>query len=74
MGGRLKGLTATQLGSAAIKASVEKAGVKADMVEEVLMGCVLQAGLGQAPARQAALGAGLSADMVEEVLMGCVLQ
>jgi len=60
MGGKLKGLTATQLGSMAIKASVEKAGVKPDMVEEVIMGCVLQAGLGQAPARQAALGAGLS--------------
>ena len=56
----LKGLTATQLGSAAIKACVEKAGVKPDMVEEVMMGCVIQAGLGQAPARQAALGAGLS--------------
>jgi len=60
MEGCLKGLTATQLGSSAIKASVERAGVEADQVEEVYMGCVLQAGLGQAPARQAALGAGLS--------------
>lgn len=60
MGGTLQGLTATQLGSKAIKACVERAGVKTDMVEEVMMGCVLQAGQGQAPARQAALGAGLS--------------
>jgi len=60
MGGKLQGLPATQLGSAAIKACVEKAGVKQELVEEVMMGCVLQAGLGQAPARQAALGAGLS--------------
>jgi len=60
MEGCLKGVTATQLGSSAIKASVERAGIEADQVEEVYMGCVLQAGLGQAPARQAALGAGLS--------------
>ena len=52
-------LTAPQLGSAAIKAAVERAGLKADDVSEVLMGCVLPAGQGQAPARQAALGAGL---------------
>ena len=49
-------LTAPQLGSAAIKAAVERAGLKADDVSEVLMGCVLPAGQGQAPARQAALG------------------
>ncbi len=52
-------LTAPQLGSAAIKAAVERAGISVDDVSEVLMGCVLPAGLGQAPARQAALGAGL---------------
>ena len=52
-------LTAPQLGSAAIKAAVERAGLNADEVSEVLMGCVLPAGQGQAPARQAALGAGL---------------
>jgi len=52
-------LTAPQLGSAAIKAAVERAGLKAEDVSEVLMGCVLPAGQGQAPARQAALGAGL---------------
>ena len=57
--GDLKGLTAPQLGSAAIRAAVERAGVAPDAVDEVLFGCVLPAGLGQAPARQAALGAGL---------------
>ncbi|WP_339453726.1 acetyl-CoA C-acyltransferase [Pseudomonas sp. EA_5y_Pfl2_R50] len=57
--GELKSLTAPQLGAAAIKAAVERAGVASDSVDEVLFGCVLPAGLGQAPARQAALGAGL---------------
>jgi acetyl-CoA C-acetyltransferase len=52
-------LTAPQLGSAAIKAAVERSGLKPNDVSEVLMGCVLPAGQGQAPARQAALGAGL---------------
>jgi acetyl-CoA C-acetyltransferase len=52
-------LAAPQLGSAAIKAAVERAGLTAADVSEVLMGCVLPAGQGQAPARQAALGAGL---------------
>lgn len=57
--GELKGLSAPQLGSEAIRAAVQRAGIAADAVEEVLFGCVLSAGLGQAPARQAALGAGL---------------
>lgn len=57
--GALSPLTAPQLGAAAVKAAVERAGVAADAVERVYMGCVLPAGLGQAPARQAALGAGL---------------
>jgi acetyl-CoA C-acetyltransferase len=57
--GELKSLTAPQLGAAAIKAAVERAGVASDAVDEVLFGCVLPAGQGQAPARQAALGAGL---------------
>ncbi len=57
--GAFTGVAATALGSHAIKAAMERAGTKADAVEEVLMGCVLPAGLGQAPARQAALGAGL---------------
>ena len=57
--GDFKGLTAPQLGAAAIRAAVERAGVAGDGVDEVLFGCVLSAGLGQAPARQATLGAGL---------------
>jgi acetyl-CoA C-acetyltransferase len=52
-------LTAPQLGSVAIKSAVERAGIQAAQVEEVVFGNVLQAGVGQAPARQAALGAGL---------------
>lgn len=57
--GELKGASAPELGAAAIRAAVERAGLTADAVDEVLMGCVLPAGQGQAPARQAALGAGL---------------
>ena len=57
--GDLKSLSAPALGAAAIRAAVERSGVAAEQVQEVLMGCVLPAGLGQAPARQAALGAGL---------------
>ena len=57
--GAFAGLTAPQLGAAAIKAAVERAGIDASLVNEVLMGCVLPAGLGQAPVRQAALQAGL---------------
>ncbi|ANN64997.1 acetyl-CoA C-acyltransferase [Bordetella bronchialis] len=57
--GSLSGLAAHELGSVVIKAAVERAGLKPEQVDEVLMGNVLQAGQGQAPARQAALGAGL---------------
>ena len=57
--GALAPLTAVQLGSAAIKAAVEAAGIGAADPQEVIMGCVLPAGLGQAPARQAALAAGI---------------
>ena len=57
--GDLSSLTTPQLGSIAIKAAVERAGLAPEQVQEVIMGCVLFAGLGQAPARQAALGAGL---------------
>ena len=59
-GGKLKDIPATMLGAIAIKGAIEKAGIKADEVQEVYMGCVLQANLGQAPARQAAIFAGLS--------------
>jgi acetyl-CoA C-acetyltransferase len=57
--GSLSSLTAPQLGSVVIKAALERAGVKAESVDQVIMGNVLTAGVGQAPARQAALGAGL---------------
>jgi acetyl-CoA C-acetyltransferase len=59
MQGELSNVSAAQLGSVAIKAAVERAGVKAEAVQEVIMGCVLPAGQGQAPARQATLSAGL---------------
>jgi acetyl-CoA C-acetyltransferase len=58
-GGSLKSLSATQLGAIAIKGALQKAGVKPEQIQDVLMGCVLQANLGQAPARQAAKFAGL---------------
>ncbi len=57
--GELKGFAAPELGAAAIRAAVERAKLKPEEVQEVLMGCVLPAGQGQAPARQASLGAGL---------------
>src|ERR1700678_1419731 len=59
--GIFAGLTAPQLGSPAVKAALADSGVEAAEVDEVIMGCVLSAGLGQAPARQAALGAGIPA-------------
>jgi acetyl-CoA C-acetyltransferase len=58
-GGSLKEFTAPQLGAIAIKAAVEKAGIQPADVQEVLMGCVIQANTGQAPARQASKFAGL---------------
>ena len=57
--GELKGFAAPELGAAAIRAAVERAGIRPEHVQEVVMGCVLPAGQGQAPARQASLGAGL---------------
>ena len=57
--GTLSSHAATELGSIAIKAALERSGVGAEEVDEAIMGCVLPAGLGQAPARQAAVGAGL---------------
>jgi acetyl-CoA C-acetyltransferase len=57
--GELKDFAAAELGAVAIRAAVERAGVPAEDVEEVIMGCVLPAGQGQAPARQASLGAGV---------------
>jgi acetyl-CoA C-acetyltransferase len=57
--GSLKGFKATELGAIAVRAAVKRAGVKPEDVDEVIMGCVIQAGLGQNPARQAALNAGI---------------
>jgi len=62
-GGCLSSVSATKLGSAAIKGAIEKAGIDSRIVNEVFMGNVLQANLGQAPARQAAIFAGLSKDV-----------
>ncbi|TCJ19198.1 acetyl-CoA C-acyltransferase [Flaviaesturariibacter flavus] len=63
-GGVLKDVPAPKLGAIAIKAAVERAGIRPEMINEVLMGCVIQAGLGQAPARQAARYAGLPDSVV----------
>ena len=60
MMGSLSSVTATELGATAIKSALLKAGLDADGVDEVIMGCVLTAGMGQAPARQAALFAGIN--------------
>ena len=58
--GALTGVKATDLGATAVRAAVERAGIDPAKIEQIIMGCVLPAGLGQAPARQAGLGAGLS--------------
>lgn len=58
-GGMFAGLTAVELGSAAIRGALDRAGIAAAEVEEVFMGNVVSANLGQAPARQAAIGAGI---------------
>jgi acetyl-CoA C-acetyltransferase len=57
--GALSGATAPQLGAAAVRAAVSDSRVSGDQIDEVILGCVLPAGLGQAPARQASIGAGL---------------
>ena len=57
--GALGSVSATALGATAVRAAVERSGVAIEAVDQIIMGCVLPAGLGQAPARQAALGAGL---------------
>lgn len=57
--GALSSLTAPQLGAAAIKSALQRAELPADAVDQVVMGCVVQAGMGQAPARQAAIHAGI---------------
>ncbi len=67
-GGTLKDVSATQLGSIAIKAAVERAGLQPTDVQEILMGCVLQANLGQAPARQASMMAGLPDNVISTTI------
>src|SRR5918999_4100511 len=57
--GALKDFSATDLGAMVVREAVKRAGVKPEDVDEVIMGCVIQAGLGQNPARQAALKGGL---------------
>jgi acetyl-CoA C-acetyltransferase len=57
--GRLSSLSATELGAVAVREAVRRAGIDPEAVDQIVMGCVLAAGLGQAPARQAALGGGL---------------
>ncbi|RCI63782.1 acetyl-CoA C-acetyltransferase, partial [Pseudomonas aeruginosa] len=59
--GSLAGVSAVALGAGAIREAVQRAGIAAEDVQEVIMGCVLPAGLKQGPARQAALAAGLPA-------------
>jgi acetyl-CoA C-acetyltransferase len=66
--GALTALTAPQLGAVAIKAALADSGLAASEVDEVILGCVLSAGIGQAPARQAALGAGLPASVPSTTL------
>ncbi len=61
--GAFASVTAPQLGAVAIKAALADSGVAASQIDEVIMGCVLSAGLGQAPARQAALGGGIPASV-----------
>jgi acetyl-CoA C-acetyltransferase len=58
-GGNFKDIAATDLGARAVRAALERAEISGEDVDEVLLGCVLQAGLGQNPARQAAIGAGI---------------
>ena len=58
--GQFTGVPATQLGATAIQSALAQAGVSGEQVDEVIMGCVLPAGLGQAPARQAAIAAGVA--------------
>ena len=61
--GQFSNVSSTKLGAAAIKAALTDSGLKPEDVSEVIMGCVLPAGLGQAPARQASLGAGIPKDV-----------
>ncbi|MFM8441313.1 MAG: acetyl-CoA C-acyltransferase, partial [Acidobacteriota bacterium] len=61
--GALKGFSAPELAAFAIRAAIDEVGVDPKLVDEVILGCVVQAGIGQAPARQAALKAGLPVEV-----------
>ena len=63
MGGALSTTPAPELGTIVVKEALKRAGVKPEQVDEVYMGCVIQAGLGQNPARQAALNAGIPVEV-----------
>ena len=67
-GGAFKDLTAPQLGGIVIKEAMTRAGVKPDQVQEVILGCVLQAGAGMNVGRQAALAAGLPVSVPAETV------
>src|SRR5258708_9429854 len=58
-GGVFKDVPATELGAVAVREAVKRAGIRADQVDEVVLGCILQAGVGMNPARQAAIKAGI---------------
>ncbi len=68
LGGGLAALSATELGAIAIRAALERAGIEASEVEYVIMGQVLQAGVGQAPARQAAVAAGIPKEVPADTI------
>jgi acetyl-CoA C-acetyltransferase len=68
LGGALKGHEATELGAIAIRAALDRGGIANDEVEYVIMGQVLQGGVGQAPARQAAVGAGLPKEIPADTI------
>src|SRR4051794_9771860 len=68
MGGGLSSLDATELGSIAIKAALERAGVEPEQVQHVVMGQVLQAGQGQIPSRQAQIKAGIPKEVSSETI------
>jgi acetyl-CoA C-acetyltransferase len=68
LGGGLAAVPATELGAIAIRAGLDRAGIDADEVEYVIMGQVLQAGVGQAPARQAAVGAGIPKEVPADTI------
>ena len=62
-GGTLSGVSAADLGAIAIKEALKRAGIKGEQVDELYMGCVLQAGLGQGVARQASIKAGIPVEV-----------